>query len=157
MDDRISGRLRTAGIDLLPQTSPRHPYEVATRDGDTLYLSGKTAMKDGAVVYTGPLAGTDDISRGQEAARLCTVQLLSALEAVVGLECVDRVLKLTVFVASAADFIGQALVANAASELLQNALGDAGTHARSAVGVAALPGGSTVEVEAVVRVRAEAA
>ncbi|GAA5149768.1 RidA family protein [Microbacterium pseudoresistens] len=157
MDDRIARRLRSAGIDLLPQAPPRHPYEVATRDGDTLYVSGKTAMRDGAVVYAGSLAGAGDISRGQEAARLCTIQLLSALDAVVGLECVDRVLKLTVFVASASEFTGQALVANAASELLRKALGDAGTHARSAVGVAALPGGSTVEVEAVVRVRAEAA
>ncbi|MGB4136675.1 MAG: RidA family protein [Microbacterium sp.] len=155
MDAAIADRLRSAGIELLPQEPPRHPYEPVVRDGSLLYTSGKTAMRDGRVVHAGRLSGDDDIAHGQEAARLCAVQLLSALEAAVGLENVERVVRLTVFVASGPEFTGQAAVANAASETLRAALGDAGRHTRSAIGVAALPGGSTAEVEAIVRLRTE--
>lgn len=155
MDAAIAARLQQSGIELLPQTSPRHPYEVATRDGNTVYFSGKTAMQDGAVIHTGTLLDESDVDRGRDAARLCTIQLLSAIESVVGLENVERMLKLTVFVSSDAQFTSQPDVANASSELVRQVLGAAGGHARSAVGVASLPGGSTVEVEAIVRVFGE--
>lgn len=155
MDAVIAARIEASGVELIPQSPPRHPYDIATRDGNVLYLSGKTAMRGGKVVYSGPLRTDDDIARGRDAARLCATQLLSALEYVAGLENVTGLLKLTVFVASAPSFTNQAEVANAASELMHEVLGDAGRHARSAVGVAVLPGDTSVEINLVARVRSE--
>ncbi|MGB3375981.1 MAG: RidA family protein [Microbacterium sp.] len=152
MDAAIAERLATAGVELLPQPAPRHPYELATRAGDILYFSGKTPMRDGKIVHAGILRSESDVDRGRQAARLCTMQLLSAVESFAGLERVERMLKVTVFVASDPGFTAQPEVANAVSELLREVLGDAGSHARSAVGVAVLPGNSTVEVDAVVQV-----
>lgn len=152
MRDDIAARLEEQGIELLPQPTPRHPYEIGMRVGEVLYLSGKTAMRDGQVAFAGQLEHESDVDRGREAARLCAVQLLSALEHLVGLENVVAVPKVTVFVSSAPRFVWQPEVANAASDLLRAVLGDAGRHGRSAVGVAVLPADSTVEIELVAHV-----
>lgn len=151
----IQQRLASAGIELIEQPTPRHSYVPLVRDGNVLYLSGKTPMREGAVVYAGVLDSEADVDRGREAARLCIVNLLSTLDSAVGLGEVESILKVTGFVASTDRFTLQPQVINAASDLLVAVLGDAGSHARSAVGVSSLPGGSSVEIEAIVRVRDE--
>lgn len=150
MNTELAERLAAAGVELLPQPAPKHPYEIALRAGDVLYLSGKTAMRDGKVVYTGRVGAESSLEDAKSAAALCATQVLSALEATVGLENVAAMLKVTVFVASAPGFVAQPEVANVASRLFLDVLGDAGRHTRSAVGVAMLPGDSTVEIEAAV-------
>lgn len=148
----IATRLQEQGLELLPQPEPRHPYEIGMRVGDVLYLSGKTAMRGSRVEFAGQLVEEADVERGREAARLCALQLLSALEHLVGLENVVAIPKLTVFVSSDPRFVWQPEVANAASELIRAVLGDAGRHSRSAVGAAVLPVDSTVEIELVAHV-----
>lgn len=151
MSDVIAERLGRLGLELPHQQAPRHPYLAAREDVGVLYLSGKTAMLDGAVQFKGPLRTADDIEHGRKAAVLCTLQVLAAIEDAVGLHRVDSVLRLTGYVASDPAFESQPDVVNAASELLIEVLGGAGQHTRSAVGVAALPGGSAVELEATIR------
>lgn len=152
MRDDIAARLHEHRVELLPQPDPKHPYEIGIRVGDVVYLSGKTAMRGGAVEYAGRLVEEADVERGRAAARLCALQALSALEQLVGLENVIAVPKLTVFVSSHPDFVWQPEVANAASELIRAILDDAGRHSRSAVGVAVLPADSTVEIELVAHI-----
>lgn len=149
-------RLRERGLELPPQSPPRHPYLAFREDDGVLYLSGKTPMLDGKVQFRGPLRTADDIELGREAAVLCTLQVLSAIEDAVGLERVASILRLTAYVSSAPEFEAQPDVANAASQLFTEILGPAGGHTRSAVGVAALPGGSAVELEVTVRLHPRA-
>ncbi len=105
-------------------------------------------------MWTGKLGKDVDVQTGAEAARRCALQLLAALKSEIGsLNSVRRIVKLTVFVASAESFTDQPKVANGASELMQEVLGEAGRHARSAVGVVVLPLGVAVEVDAIVAVR----
>jgi enamine deaminase RidA (YjgF/YER057c/UK114 family) len=153
MDERIRASLDGSSIVLERQPAPRHPYLSIRRDGDTIYLSGKTAMRDGAVVFRGRLETEDDIDRGRRAATLCAVNLLATIEHEIGLECLESVLKLTGYVSSGPEFSHQPQVINAASELLLTVLGEAGAHARSAVGVAVLPGDSTVEIDLIARLK----
>ena len=157
LEAAIAARLVELGLELPAQHPPRHPYLAAREDQGVLYLSGKTAMLDGAVQYRGPLLGPDDVELGRAAASLCALQLLAAIEQAAGLHRVQAILKLTVFVSSGPEFESQPEVANAASELLVSVLGPVGEHTRSAVGVAALPGASAVELEAVVRLKTEGA
>jgi len=148
--DVIAERLGRLGLELPRQQAPRHPYLAAVEYGGVLYLSGKTAMLGGSVQFPGQLKTSDDIERGRNAAVLCALQVLAAIEAAVGLQRVARLLRVTGYVASDPVFESQPDVVNAASELFIQVLGDAGNHARSAIGVAALPGGSAVELEATV-------
>ncbi|MCU1571912.1 MAG: hypothetical protein JWR33_2653 [Naasia sp.] len=154
--DVIVERLRRLGLELPPQRAPRHPYLAARVDAGVLYLSGKTATLDGSVQFAGPLRTAEDIEHGRKAAVLCALQVLAGIEAAVGLQRVHSVLRLTGYVASAPDFVSQPDVVNAASELLIEVLGGAGQHTRTAIGVAALPGGSAVELEATIRLIPEA-
>ncbi len=151
MNPTIATKLADHGVSLLEQRPPRYRYVPFTRAGDILYFSGKTAMSDSVVRYPGRLGAEFSTEEGQAAARLCAVNLLSAIEAAIGLENVLSVLKLTGFVASSPDFFEQASVIDAASVLIADILGQAGEHARSAVGVAVLPGNSAVEIELVLR------
>jgi len=146
----VAERLAFLGLTLPEQTSPQHPYLAVREDAGLLYLSGKTASLDGVVQYRG-IIGEPNLEQGREAARLCALQVLSAIDHSVGLDRVKGILKLTVFVASEPNFVRQPEVANAASQLFVDVLGQAGQHTRSAVGVASLPGGSSVEIEAIVR------
>ena len=120
-----------------------------------LHISGQLPFRDGKVV-TGRLGENIDKVAGQEAAELCGLMLVAQIKAALGgdLSRVERVVKLGVFVNSAADFTDQPEVANGASNLMEALFGDAGKHARSAVGVAALPRGAAVEVDAVVKLSA---
>jgi enamine deaminase RidA (YjgF/YER057c/UK114 family) len=151
MNSEIAGRLATLRIELPSLPAPRFQYVAATRMGELAFFSGRTPLVDGAVVNPGRLGEGVDLEAGCEAARIATVNLLAAIEQEGGLDNVVRVLKLTGFVASGVGFTNQPVVIDAASGLLVDVLGDAGQHARSAIGVASLPGNSAVEVEAIVQ------
>jgi enamine deaminase RidA (YjgF/YER057c/UK114 family) len=148
-------RLEELGISLPKPVQPVAAYVPTVRSGDMVYVSGQVPMVDGKPAYLGRL-GVDGlgIDEGAQAARRCAINVLAALKVELGdLSRVRRVVKLTGFVASAPDFHDQPKVVNGASELLIEVFGDAGRHARSAVGLAALPGGVPVEVEAIVEAR----
>lgn len=148
----IDDRLTELGLTLPPAAAPVAAYVPTVLAGGLLHVSGQLPFRDGQVV-TGRLGDDVDIAGGQEAARLCGLMLLAQVKAAVGLDRVVRVVKLGVFVNSAADFTQQPEVANGASELMQAVFGEAGRHARAAVGVPALPRGAAVEVDAIFAVR----
>ena len=144
-------RLAQLGIDLPQPAAPVAAYVPTVRAGSFVYASGQLPFVNGKLERTGKVGAEVTLEEGRAAARQCAINLLAALSAELGaLSRVTRVVKLTVFVASTPGFTGQPSVANGASELLIEVFGDAGRHARSAVGVAALPLDAPVEVEAVV-------
>lgn len=146
-------RLAELGITLPPAPAPAASYIPVLRAGDLLYVSGQVASAESDLVATGRLGAEVDVETGRACARQCAVNVLAQLRQELGdLARVRQFVKLTVFVASAADFTQAHLVANGASELFTQVFGDDGRHARSAVGVATLPLGSPVEVEAIVQV-----
>ena len=136
-------------------TLPDPPAAVAVfapyvRSGSTVYVSGQIAVREGQLVTKGRLGADVDIADGQAAARMCALNVLAQLNAAAGsLSAIARLVKITVFVASTPDFTSQPQVADGASRLFSDVLGEAGAHARSAIGVAALPLGTPVEVEAI--------
>jgi enamine deaminase RidA (YjgF/YER057c/UK114 family) len=118
------------------------------------YVSGQVPIADGKLMWAGKLGDDVDVAAGADAARRCALQALSALRAELGsLDRVSRIVKLGVFVASAAGFTGQPSVANGASDVLAEVFGDSGRHARIAVGVPELPLGAPVEVEVIAEIR----
>ena len=143
-----AARLAALNILLPEPKAPIAAYVPTVVAGGMLHVSGQLPFRDGAVV-TGRLGDGMAVGQGQEAARLCAIMLLAQTQAALGsLDRVGRVVKLGVFVASHPDFTDQPLVANGASELMEAVFGEAGRHARAAVGVAALPLGAAVEVDA---------
>lgn len=137
-----------AGLRLPPPPEPAAHYVPWVTDGDIVYLAGQTPKEGNVLIYRGRLGTELDVAEGQAAARLCALRLLSALQAAAGsLDRVKRVTRLTVFVNAAHDFVDHSIVADGASDLIVQALGDRGLHVRSAVGVASLPGNAAVEVE----------
>lgn len=152
MTTHIARRLEELDIALPQAAAPVAAYVPTVLAGGLLHVSGQLPFREGQVV-TGRLGEDVDIPQGQAAARLCGLMLLAQVEAAVGLDRVERVVKLGVFVNSAAGFTQQPEVANGASELMQDVFGEAGRHARAAVGVPALPRGAAVEVDAVFQVR----
>lgn len=148
-----SARLRELGIDLPPVPAPAGLYVPATRVGDLVYTSGQLPTVDGALTFTGLVGRDVSIDNAAAAARVAAINAVAAAAAAAdGIDNVVRVIKLTGFVACTADFTAQPQVINGASGLLGEIFGDAGVHARAAVGVAALPAGAPVEVEMVVQV-----
>lgn len=141
-------RLAELDIVLPPVPKPVAAYVPCVRHSDLLILSGQIPTRDGKVQFTG-LAGREQTTeQAQQAARLCAINAIAvAADAAGGIDAIARVVKVVVYVASAAGFTDQHLVANGASELLKEVFGDAGAHARAAVGVAELPLGSTVEID----------
>jgi enamine deaminase RidA (YjgF/YER057c/UK114 family) len=152
----VSARERLAGLGLsLPAVAaPVAAYVPAVRTGDLVFTSGQLPLVDGTLPTTGKVGAVVSPEQATELARLCALNALAAVDALVGLDSVVRVVKVVGFVASAADFTGQPAVVNGASELLGEVFGEAGQHARSAVGVASLPLDAPVEVELVVEVDA---
>ena len=147
-------RLAAMGRDLPAAPAPAASYVPWARTGDLVLTAGQIPVVDGTPVATGLVGADLDLEAAQEAARVCAVNVLAQLAAAAGdLSHVAQLVKVTVFVASADGFTDQHLVANGASELLAEVLGDAGVHARSAVGVAQLPLGVPVEVEAIAELR----
>jgi enamine deaminase RidA (YjgF/YER057c/UK114 family) len=146
-------RLQQLGISLPAPAVPVAAYVPTVRTGDLVYVSGQVPTADGKPTHLGHLGDEVGLEDGRAAARTCAINLIAALKAELGeLSRVRRVVKVTGFVASAPGFTDHPKVINAASELLGEAFGEAGRHARAAVGVAALPLGVPVEVEAIVEV-----
>jgi enamine deaminase RidA (YjgF/YER057c/UK114 family) len=142
------GRLRELGL-VLPGPHPPHdPLDAVVVHGGVARTSGQLPRDADGVVVTGVLGADLDIEAGAAAARWCALNALSVLRAELGsLDRIERLLTVTAFVASAPGFAGQPAVADGASRLLVEVLGDAGRHTRSAIGVAALPRGGAVEIE----------
>lgn len=153
MTHAIDRKLRELGLELPQAAAPFAAYVPAVEAGGLLHLSGQLPFRDGALM-TGRIGDDRDLAYGQEAALRCALMLVAQMAAALGdLDRVARIVKLGVFVNSAADFTDQPEVANGASELMVALFGDAGRHARSAVGVSTLPRGVAVEIDAVVAVR----
>jgi len=151
----IDSRLAELGIVLPEAAAPVAAYVPAVEVGGLLHISGQISFAEDGSLIKGRLGDDLDVEAGAAAARRCGVMLLAQIRKALGsLDRVERIVKLGVFVNSTADFTDQPKVANGASELMQQVFGDAGKHARSAVGVAALPLGVAVEVDAIVAVRA---
>lgn len=147
---KVSQRLAELGISLPEAVAPLGSYAAATAIGGQVWTSGQLPMVDGALPLTGAVGRDVSPEQAQDLARTAVLNGLSAIDGLIGIDNITRVVKLVVFVSSAPDFYGQPLVANGASDLMTEIFGDAGVHVRSAVGVAALPANSPVEVEIVV-------
>ena len=146
-------RLAELGLALPEVVPPVAAYIPAVRTGNLVYTSGQLPMVAGAMAATGKVGADVDPDTAKSLARTCALNALAAIASVTGdLSAVRRVVKVVGFVASAPDFTGQPAVVNGASELFGDVFGDAGRHARSAVGVAALPLDAPVEVEVIVEV-----
>jgi enamine deaminase RidA (YjgF/YER057c/UK114 family) len=149
---RVTERLAELGIELPKVAAPVAAYVPAVRSGDLVFTSGQLPTVAGELLARGLVGTAVDPDQAKELARTCALNALAAVDSVVGLDAVVRVVKVVGFVASAPGFTGQPGVVNGASELLGDVFGDAGQHARSAVGVAVLPLDAPVEVELVVEV-----
>ncbi|MEZ5811475.1 MAG: RidA family protein [Rhizobiaceae bacterium] len=150
MEETIEQRLMRLGIELPQAAAPAANYAPYVASGNLLMTAGQLPLADGAFVATGRLGADVGIEAGQAAARACAINLLAQAKAALGdLDRLKRIVKINVFVASAPDFTDQHLVANGASDFLAEAIGDRGIHARSAIGVAALPLNAAVEIDAV--------
>jgi enamine deaminase RidA (YjgF/YER057c/UK114 family) len=146
-------RIAELGLTLPEVVPPLAAYQPTARSGNLVFTAGQLPGKDGTMLATGKLGGAVSAEQGYECARQCALNALAAIKAEIGeLAAIKRVVKAVVFVASTPDFTGQPQVANGASEFLGEVFGDAGKHARSAVGVAVLPLDVPVEVELVVEV-----
>lgn len=145
-------RLTELGIELPETAAPLAAYVPAVRTGDLVYTSGQLPMQNGKLARTGKVGAEVSPEDGYALARICALNALAAVDALVGLDSVTRVVKVVGFVASGPNFNGQPGVINGASELLGEVFGDAGAHARSAVGVSQLPLDAPVEVELILEV-----
>jgi enamine deaminase RidA (YjgF/YER057c/UK114 family) len=146
-------RLAAAGLTLPPVAAPVAAYVPAVRTGNYVYTSGQLPLADGNLLGTGKVGADVAAEEAASFARTAALNALAAAASVAGgLDAIRRIVKVTCFVASAPSFTGQAQVANGASELLIEVLGEAGRHARSAVGMAVLPLDSPVEVELIAEV-----
>jgi len=147
-------RLRDMGLELPPAPKPVGVYIPAVRTGNLVFVSGQLPMKGGALMATGHVGAEVSLEAAQGCARQAALNALAVVAAEAGgLANVARVVRLTGHVASAPGFTDQALVMNAASELVGACLGDAGRHSRAALGAAELPLGSPVELEMIVEVK----
>lgn len=146
-------RLARLGVSLPTVVAPIGAYVPAVRTGSLVYTSGQVPFVNGRPVMTGKVGANIGVEQAAEAARICALNALAAVHDLVGLDAVVHIVKVVGFVASAPDFTDQPVVINGASELLEAVFGEAGKHARSAVGVAELPGGVPVEVELIADIR----
>lgn len=148
-----SERLAELGITLPQVATPAGSYLPSARTGNLLFTAGQLPFVDGRLPATGKVGAEVTPEDAKEYARLAGLNVLAAIDAAVGVDAVEKVVKIVGFVASAEGFTGQPGVVNGVSDLMAEVFGEAGRHARSAVGVAELPLGSPVEVEAIVQVR----
>jgi enamine deaminase RidA (YjgF/YER057c/UK114 family) len=146
-------RLAELGLELPPVSAPVAAYVPARRTGSYVYTSGQVPVVDGVLARAGKVGAAVSPEDAADLARICALNALAAVDALVGLDAVVGVVKVVGFVASDPSFTGQPAVVNGASNLLVAVFGDAGAHARSAVGVAVLPLDAPVEVELIVEVR----
>ncbi len=153
MTSAIADRLASLDIILPEPAAPVAAYVPAVEAGGMLHVSGQLPFEDGQLMV-GRLGDDRDLAYGARAARACAIMLLAQINRALGsLDRVERIVKLGVFVNSDARFTDQPKVANGASELMEQVFGEAGRHARSAVGVPVLPLGAAVEIDAIVAVR----
>ena len=152
MSTSWQARLAELGIELPEVVPPLAAYAPAVRSGDHVYTAGQLPMVAGKLARTGKLGAEVSPEDGKALARICALNALAAVHGLVGIDSVTRVVKVVGFVASAPGFHGQPGVINGASELLGEVFGEAGVHARSAVGVSELPMDTPVEVELIVEV-----
>ena len=148
-----SERLAELGITLPAVAKPLAAYVPAVRTGTLVYTSGQLPLQAGDLTHIGKVGAEVTPEQAKVAARTCALNALAAIDALVGIDAVIRIVKVVGFVASAPGFSGQPGVVNGASELFGELFGDAGAHARSAVGVSELPLDAPVEVELIVEVR----
>ena len=155
MTDSVESRLAARNIVLPEAAAPAANYLPYVISGSLLFISGQLPMENGAMYATGLLGRDVDVAKGQRAAELCAINILAQAKAALGgdLERIVRVVKLGGFVASESYFTEQHLVINGASNLIAEILGDAGKHARAAVGTACLPLNAAVEVDAIIEIR----
>jgi enamine deaminase RidA (YjgF/YER057c/UK114 family) len=155
MAGRIEAKLKELKVELPQAAAPVANYVPAVRSGDLLFIAGQICQWNGERRFIGKLGRDISTEQGQEAARLCALNILAQARAALGgdLDRILRCVRVGAFVNCTEDFTQQPQVANGASNLLVELLGDAGRHARAAVGVSALPGGVAVEVDAVFEVR----
>ncbi len=150
----IEEKLREMGIEIPKAAKPVAAYVPGVLDGAYVYTSGQLPSANG-VIRKGKLGDTLTVEEGYEAAKLCAINCLAVVKSLAGdLDRVEQIVKVTGFVNSIAEFENQPKVINGASEFLGNAFGEAGAHARSAVGVASLPLGACCEVEMIVKLKA---
>ena len=148
-----SARLSELGIELPAVAAPLASYVPALRSGNYVYTAGQLPLVDGELLATGKVGSDVDEATAHECARVCILNGLAAVASVVGgIDKISRIVKVVGFVASEPSFSGQPAVINGASDLLGEIFGDAGVHARSAVGVAVLPKDAPVEIEMIVEV-----
>jgi enamine deaminase RidA (YjgF/YER057c/UK114 family) len=154
MSDTIAARLTEMGITLPKAAAPAANYVPYVISGNLLYISGQLPLEGGKIAVSGHLGRNVDVPAGQRAAELCAINILSQAKAALAgdLSRIKRVIKLNGFVASVPDFVEQHLVINGASNLIANVLGEAGKHARAAVGMAALPMNAAVEIDAIMEI-----
>ena len=148
-----TARLAELGVRLPPVAAPVAAYVPAIRSGQLVFTSGQLPFIDGGLRRTGKVGGTLDIEDAAADAKVCALNALAAVDDLVGLDSIARVIRVVGYVASAEGFSGQPRVVNGASEFLGRVFGEAGKHARSAVGVAELPMTAPVEVELTVELR----
>ncbi|MGF6959001.1 RidA family protein [Paraburkholderia youngii] len=155
MTSSITARAASLGLTLESASAPAANYVPFVQEGNLLHISGQISRNNGQPAYLGRLGDNISDAEGAQAARLSALGVVAQIVAATGdrLERVARVVRLNVFIASTPAFSAQSTVANGASDVMVQIFGDAGRHARSAVGVASLPAGVAVEVEAVVALK----
>ncbi len=153
MSGKIETRLSELGITLPTATAPVANYVAYVQSGNLVHVSGQITMENGELKFIGKLGKDYGVEEGQQAARLCALNLIAQLQAAIGdLDKVTRVVKLNAFVNSAPEFTDQPKVVNGASDMMVEIFGEVGKHARSAVGVASLPLGVAVEIDGIFEV-----
>lgn len=152
MSNGPHAKLAELGLTLPEVASPLASYVPAVQSGQHVYVSGQLPIVEGKLLATGKVGNGVSAEQAKDLAQRCALNALAAVDALIGLENVVKIVKLTGFVASAPGFTGQPGVVNGASELFGAVFGEAGRHARSAVGVAELPLDAPVEVEVIVEV-----
>lgn len=155
MSGNIASRLKSIGVFLPTAAAPAANYIPTVRSGNLLYVSGQVPMKDGKAEFVGKLGRDMTVAQGQQAARLCAINILAQVAGALDgdLDRVVRCVRLGGFVNAVPDFTEQPQVVNGASDLIVEVFGDAGKHTRAAVGVGSLPRGVAVEVDAIFEVR----
>ena len=150
----VEDKLRQMGLELPPPPTPVAAYVPALRTGNLVFVSGQIPRVKGELKYRGRVGGSLSMEDGRAAARICALNALAAVKQEIGdLDRVQRIVKLTGYVASASGFTDQPKVVDGASVLLNELLGEKGRHARAAVGVNELPLGAAVELEMIVEVK----
>ncbi|TXL84705.1 RidA family protein [Streptomyces sp. IB2014 016-6] len=144
--------LTLLGLELPPVSRPKGAYVPAVRSGNLVFVAGQVPMKDGELTEIGQVGREVTTERARELSRQCALAALAAVDSVCGIDSVTRIVKVVGYVSSAPGFTGQPGVVDGASEFFVEVFGDAGRHARSAIGVADLPLGAPVEIEVVAEV-----